>query len=257
MQDYASIHGFDVIYPYSRKKSETQHWPKGTQILEWGGYVDWHKFLPEHGIPAGRYDRLMDFDLVKMHVDAGLFKREPNPKKDEPRADLLMIDQEHPVLSPARLREQDWFPKTGSAAEQAVFEKKYYDGYAQTYLSSVHAARKQGWETISIYGWYPYGRTWGGLEQVNADPGSDQAWNNFGKPIYDSIDTVNNSVYCFYWSPQNVAYTLANVDMNMKMINSTGKPKPCVRTTGHCCTAAAPAGAGTASNRCPTRKNAR
>jgi len=28
--------------------------------------------------------------------------------------------------------------------------------------------------------------------------------------VDDVVDIVNNSVYCFYWSPQNVAFTLAN-----------------------------------------------
>ena len=43
-------------------------------------------------------------------------------------------------------------------------------------------------------------------------------------PVHvDEIDIVNNSVYCFYWNPGNVAYTLANIDMNIKM---TGNKKP-------------------------------
>ncbi len=54
------------------------------------------------------------------------------------------------------------------------------------------------WKNISIYGWYPYGRTWGGLEQVKADSGEDVAWNAFGRQVFDTVDIVNNSVYCFY-----------------------------------------------------------
>lgn len=225
MHDYAVTHGFDVVYPYNRKQDEAKHWPEGTKILAWGGFIDWHRWLPEHGIPEGRYDRLAGLELAKQHVDAGLFRR-ADAKQGGLAADLLMIDMEHPVLPPARLREESWYPQQGTPQQKAAFEKQYYDGYAQTYISPVRAARKQGWKNISIYGWYPYGRTWGGLERVEADPGTNQAWNSFGRQIYDAIDIVNNSVYCFYWSPQNVAYVLANIDMNMKMVGSTGRPKP-------------------------------
>jgi len=226
MQDYAATHGFNIIYPYIRSYEETKHWPDGTGILQWGGFVNWHKWLPEHGLPEGRYDLLSGMDLVKMHIDEGRFKRDREAKDAKGHADYYMIDQEHPVLSPAKLREQDWYPKDAPEDERAAFEKKYYDGYAQTYISSVDAARACGWERISIYGWYPYGRTWGGLEKTEAEPGTDQAWNAFGKPILEHVDIVNNSVYCFYWSPQNVAYVLANIDMNVKMVNSAETPKP-------------------------------
>jgi hypothetical protein len=225
MHDYAVTHGFDIVFPYGRKPAQMDHWPAGTRILGWGGFIDWHRWLPDHGIPEGRYDRLVGMDLVRQHVDAGLFRREAPGPASRP-GDLLMIDMEHPVLSPDRLREQPWYPQRALPGERAVFEKKYYDGYAQTYISSVRAAREQGWKNLSIYGWYPYGRTWGGLERVEADPGTDQAWNSFGRQVYEAIDIVNNSVYCFYWTPQNVAYVLANIDMNMKMVGSTGKPKP-------------------------------
>ena len=134
--------------------------------------------------------------------------------------------REHPVLSPDSLRQQTWYPQDATDAKQHAFEKRYYDGYAQTYVSAVQAARKQGWRNISVYGWAPYGRTWGGLEKPEVDAGTDHAWNFFGKQIYDAVDIVNNSVYCFYWSPQNVAYTLANIDANMALVNSMPLRKP-------------------------------
>lgn len=221
MQDYAATHGFNILYPYTRRAEEVRHWPRGTKILHWGGFADWHKFCPD-----GRYDRLLERDLDRLHQESGAFRRDPAGGAAKDLADYLMIDQEHPVLPPDRLREQPWYPKGAAEAERAAFEKKYYDGYAETYLSSVRAARAAGWSNISIYGWYPYGRTWGGLERAEADPGTNQAWNLFGKRILDAVDVVNNSVYCFYWSPQNVAYTLANIDMNLKMVNSAPKPKP-------------------------------
>ncbi|MFC1596504.1 hypothetical protein ACFL5Q_00970 [Planctomycetota bacterium] len=110
--------------------------------------------------------------------------------------------------------------------DKTSFEKRYYDGYAQTYISAVTTARNHGWRNISLYGWAPYGRSWGGLEKPDVDPGADHAWSMFGKQIYDAVDLVNNSVYCFYWSPKNVAYTLANIDSNMALVNSMNQKKP-------------------------------
>jgi hypothetical protein len=52
------------------------------------------------------------------------------------------------------------------------------------------------------------------------------SWNAFGKRIYGAVDILNPSVYCFYSSPQNVAYTLANIDCNQRLINSMPSPKP-------------------------------
>ena len=226
MTDYASAHGFSILYPYTRTVEEGTHLPTGTKWLTWGGYVDWHTWLGKHDLPDGRYDMLVDRDLVQMHVDEGVFLREPQPTKLSQCGDYLMIDMEHPVLPPPRLRTQGWYPKDAAEAERQAFEKRYYEGYARTYTSAVEAARRQGWHNISIYGWAPYGRTWGGLEKPDVDPGTDHAWNAFGRRIYECVDLINCSVYCFYWSAQNVAYTLANIDSNMAMVNSMPTPKP-------------------------------
>ncbi len=223
MTDYASAHGFNIIYPYIRRFSEGKHLPRGTLWLGWSGFINWHKWFGAHGLPEGRYDLLMDRALVAMHLREGIFRRKPDSDLIKFNGDLLMIDMEHPVLSPEKLREQDWYPRNAPEDERKAFESRYYAGYGMTYISSVRAARKQGWKNISVYGWYPYGRTWGGLEQVEADPGTDFAWNAFGKQVFDEVDIVNNSVYCFYWTPENVAYVLANIDMNIKM---TGNRKP-------------------------------
>ena len=225
MQDYAATHGFNIIYPYIRTREEIRHWPNGTLVLTWGGFVNWHEWLPENDIPEGRYDLLTGIDVVKHHLDRNLFRRDPDAKEAKAAGDLLMIDQEHPVLSPEKLREQEWYPKDASEPGRGAFERRYYDGYAQTYISSVTAARRQGWQNISIYGWYPYGRTWGGLEKAEPDPGTDFAWNAFGRQILGAVDVVNNSVYCFYWTAQNVAYTLANIDLNLRMVQSADQQK--------------------------------
>ena len=226
MADYASAHGFNIVYPYVRKVEEGAHLPEGTKWLSWGNFINWHTWFAEHDLPAARYDLLADLDLVKLHVEEKRFKRDESDTSLSKQGDSLMIDLEHPVLSPGQLRAQPWFPKEAGEAEQAAFEKRYYDGYAQTYTSAVEAARLAGWKNISIYGWQPYGRTWGGLEKPQIDPGSDHAWNAFGKQIYESVDLVHNSVYCFYWSARNVAYTLAGIDANRVVLESTPEAKP-------------------------------
>lgn len=226
MTDYAGTHGFNILFPYIRTPAEGAHLPAGTQWLGWGGYVDWHKWFGKHDLPDGRYDLLVDLDVTQIHLNEGVFKRVDPPKQLKEAGDLLMIDMEHPVLSPEKLREQDWYPKDGDAAARQAFEKKYYRGYAITYTSAVEAARKSGWQNISIYGWQPFGRTWGGLEKPEVDPGEDHAWNAFGKRIYDVVDIINNSVYCFYWSPQNVAYVLAGIDSNIALVNTMPEKKP-------------------------------
>ena len=226
MADYAAAHGFNIIYPYVRKVEQRSHLPAGTKWLTWGGYINWHKWFSEHGLPEDRYDLLMDKDLVKIHLEEGKFKRPADPTELKQCGDYLMIDMEHPVLSPDRLREQSWYPKDAPEADRQSFEKRYYDGYAQTYTSAVTAARKQGWGNISLYGWAPYGRTWGGLEKPEVESGTNHAWNAFGRQIYKTVDIINNSVYCFYWSPHNVAYTLANIDSNMALMKSMPTQKP-------------------------------
>ncbi|MCZ7645491.1 MAG: RNA polymerase sigma factor [Planctomycetota bacterium] len=226
MTDYAVQHGFEYAYPYIRKVEETASWPQGARIMHWMGFVNWDDWLPAHKLPAGRYDLLMDLDLPKLLLDEGRGKLEAGSDRARDRADLLMIDMEHPVLAPEKLRAQDWYPKGGTEAERAAFEKKYYDGYARTYIEPVRCARKQGWKNLSIYGWAPYGRTWGGLEQPEAEPGAQFAWNAFGRQILDEVDIVNNSVYCFYWSPKNVAYVLENMDRNRELVLSAERPKP-------------------------------
>jgi hypothetical protein len=226
MTDYAATHGFNILFPYTRGMGEGKHLPAGTQWLNWGGFVNWHKWFKEHDLPDGRYDLLADMDVVAIHLKDGKFGRPVPPTNLKEASDFLMIDMEHPVLSPEKLREQDWYPKEADEAARAAFEAKYYAGYAKTYTSAVEAARQQGWRNISIYGWQPFGRTWGGLEKPEVDPGGNHAWNAFGKRIYECVDIVHNSVYCFYWSPQNVAYVLAGIDSNQALIQTMPTPKP-------------------------------
>jgi hypothetical protein len=219
MTDYASTHGFGILSAYNRKPEDWTHVPEGTRWLSWGGFVDWEKWLEEHGIEKLRYDKLVEVGVEKRLTDAGTFAPKPG-------FDSLMIDLEHPLLGPEDLRKQEWYPAGGTEAERAEFERSYYDGYALTYAAPVRAARSAGWRDISLYGWEPFGRRWFGLEKAEVDPTTDWAWNAYGKAIYEAVDILNPSVYCFYWSPQNVAYTLANLDLNMAFVRSMPVQKP-------------------------------
>jgi len=219
MFDYALAHGFSVLFPYNSKPADWAHAPSGTRFLKWGGFVNWEKWLPKHGIPAGRYDRLAGLDAAELLEKEGVFK--PGPGYDS-----LMIDLEHPLLKPDQLRKQPWYPAAAPAAERRAFEKRYCDGYATTYIAPIQVARRAGWRDISLYGWQPFARTYFGLEKVALDPATDWAWNAFGKAIYGAVDILNPSVYCFYWTPKNVAYTLANIDLNMKLVATMPVKKP-------------------------------
>jgi hypothetical protein len=206
MHEYAVTHGFNILYPYNHKPGDWPHLPAGTKWLSWGGFIDWHKWLPAHNIPDGRFDQLMDMDVTGKLVAEQVFKPGLG-------FDYLMIDMEHGFLRPEKLREQDWYPQAAPEAER-------------TYSAPVEAARKAGYTNLSLYGWQPFARTYFGLEKVKLDPLTDFAWNAYGKQIYNAVDLLNPSVYCFYWTPQNVAYTLANIDLNMALVEAMPQAKP-------------------------------
>ncbi len=220
LHDYMSAHGCSVIYPYIRKIDDPKtvaHLPAGTQWLKWGG-PNLEEFKRDRGIDNARLDRLMDLDLVKEFADFDLVK--PSNTFNQ-----LMVDIEYAPLRPETLRKQDWYPRDATETERAAFEKKYYDGYANSYAAFAHAARQHGWKTVSIYGWQPY-HAWYGLEKADLDIATDWAWNAYGKTIYEAYDIINPDVYCFYRHRSNVAYTLGNIDLCMKAAKATAVRKP-------------------------------
>ena len=226
MTDYASLHGFDMIFPYVRTEKEVTHFPRGTKLMI-GGNVSWKHWAKQHYSSAKdwwkRFDLATKREMKQLAGNAPLLhpKRLSTAYKHK---DLIMLDMEHPVVAPKNLSKQSWFPK--SKRKQQAFIKQYYDGYAQTYIAPIKEAKKLGWKQVGIYGWQPFGRTWGGLEKATYQAGHNQAWELFGKQIYQQIDIVYNSVYSFYWSPRNTAYTLANIDLNLQVINSQPNKKP-------------------------------
>lgn len=218
MADYSSTHGYNIIDPWVRSLEQRAHLPAPTTMAVWRGF-DWKVWMSDQQIGPMRYDQMLSLDLVAAFETSAYFDGLSASDFDQ-----LMIDLEHDVLAPEDLRGQPWYP-VGDVNVQNAFETQYYDGYAWTYIAAAQAARNRGFDFISFYGWQPR-RGWWDLPSFVFDPAGDWRWNNFGKQIYDRVDALNQSVYCFYWNPQNVAYTLATNDINRRYvdINSTRKP---------------------------------
>lgn len=223
MQDYAATHGFGILYPNARMDEQRGREPEGTRWLRWSGFVDWQQWLPKHGIAAGRYDLLVGRDLVSELLASDYLTGD-----DPAKWDCLMIDLEHPVLALEALRDQRWYPGDASGAERAAFEQRYYAGYALTITASIEAAARRGYRNISTYGWQPFERGWYGLETLRFDPEDYWQWETYGRAIYrePALAIINPSAYTFYWSPRNVAYTLAQVDLCQALLATEPVRKP-------------------------------
>ena len=225
MTDYASAHGFNIIYPYIRARNPEllDHLPEGTEFLNCGGGVKWGEVVPDYEVPEGRFyifaEVADEVGMVDRAVDAGKFKK---PAWQH----YKMIDIEHGPLAPEKLREQSWYPQDADASERMAFERKYYRGFALTYILPVRVAWRQGWKHLSIYGWQPFKRSWHGLPDDNLRENTRWRWERYGKEIYRSVDLLNPSVYCFYRDQRNVAYTLATIDLNMQRISEMPEQKP-------------------------------
>ncbi|MCC6446354.1 MAG: hypothetical protein IT210_23240 [Armatimonadetes bacterium] len=222
MIDYAASHGFSILYPYNFDPASRKHLPAGTRWLCWSWWVDWPKWMPAHGMEAGRWDQLMDRDIAAQLFAENIFQTyRPGTHP------VCMVDQEYGYLPPEQLRQRSWYPSGASSEEKAAFECKYYLGYARSLIAIAETAHRQEWKEVGIYdGYSPFPRMWWGLEKADPNPDDDWAWNLFGKQVYDAYDILYTDVYCFYPSPQNVAYTLANIDLNRRMIRKAKAQKP-------------------------------
>jgi hypothetical protein len=215
MQDYAATHGFDAVAPYVRDRDAWNNLPTDTIRLHWGTFVHWEGWMAEHGIPAHRYDLLADRDLVS--------ELKPAAAEWYNGSLLAMLDLEHALPAPQQV---DGYPHDGDDAERAKWRQNYYDGYAATLVATAKAVRLDGAPSIGIYGWQPFRKTWFGLEDAVVDPATYWEWHAFGRKIYDAYDVMHPDVYCFYFDPANVAFTLANVDLCRKLIESEPVRKP-------------------------------
>ena len=218
--EYGLTHGFSVLAPYIMK--ERDHLPAGSTWLKWGDFCDWPAFLRDRGIAEGRWDLLADRDVAGELLASGKgWPAEPNS--------IAMIDLEHgQALSPEQLRTQPWYPKTDGAA----FEAKYYRGYLLTYTAPIEALRRAGWKQVGIYpqpygsGWYDLLGRWDRKQPCLPDPATHWPWQAYGRAFCDAQDVLYPDYYVYYWSRQNVAYTLARLDFDRVLVGSLAKPKP-------------------------------
>jgi hypothetical protein len=223
VSDYALTHGCNILRGNRRKGAERLHLPAGTRFMYGGKGMPWVKVLPPGRRFGDRFDKLTQLhetmDLIALALRAGVYAGSSGN-------DARMIDIERPCLKPEQLRKQSWYPVDALPQERSAFEKRYYDGYAQLFVLPVLTARRQGWKDLSIYGWCPIRTIWWDLEKLRVDPKTDWRWNRYGKQIYEVLDILNPSVYCYYRSPSNVAYTLAIIDLNMQMLADSDTIKP-------------------------------
>ncbi|MGE0432816.1 MAG: hypothetical protein AB7S36_11195 [Planctomycetota bacterium] len=221
--EYASTHGFSITNLYALTIDDAlAHLPAGTKVMNWSGAVNWDTWMPAHSLTEGRYDTLpARGELADTIISENTFV-------NARAADFAnkMIDMEHSVLDPTTLHSQAWYPSGDTPANQQAFEDAYYGGFANTQIAPIVAARAAGWTNISLYGWQPVARTFFSAGTFVADPSTDWRWNRYGREVYAAADVINPSVYNFYWDNRNVAYVLANIDLNQRMIADEAVQKP-------------------------------
>ena len=215
MQDYASTHGFNTIYPFRRTPEQISVFPAGTKIASWRGIFKYrNNWWKDQKLPKARYDLLT----------SDQFRPEPSELRgstDPAKVDSLMLDMEHaPPLALESLKKQKWYPK----ADNKEFDRRYYAGYAKSLTSTVDTYRSLGFKNIGIYGWSPLARSW--YPMLSDKPLSRESWEMFGKQVCDSVDVIYNSVYCPYADSKNVAYVLANIEETVRRAQELNKPKP-------------------------------
>ena len=213
MQDYASLHGFNMIHDYRRTTVQKSVFPTGTGISKWKGIEKFRKkWFQENGLRFARYDQLQETHFENSSSLG-------DPLKNQQFAHI-MLDMEHPILAQANLKKQNWYPPS----HRSLFEKTYYENYARTLTSTVAAYRLAGFKSIGIYGWQPFPRSWITMLQGKELP--RHGWETYGKKVYGSVDVIHNSVYCPYLNSRNVAFVLASIDENVRRAKEMDVQKP-------------------------------
>lgn len=229
MQDYASVHGFNIIAPHPRTPLAISHMPDGTKWLAWRG-INWQRDLFSGlGIETSpdRWDKMVDKGLNACRDAVFNFGYFSSLTPSE--YDYFMVDSENWPLLPGALRAAPFFPTSGTEADKTAFEYKYYRGFGYHTIASVAAARKAGFRGLSSYGFAPY--VWAGsLTDPPANPAVDWPWNYWGKATVPTLDIVSPSVYVHDWDPwvnenaygrnTSIGKTLANNDIQIRYINS-------------------------------------
>ncbi len=196
LYDYCIGHGFDMV---NGSASQWSQLPAGTSF----GSIEIIHAPDLLDIDISNMDYSGFEDLFGLNEeDLGTFRkgikiRDPNPSNQQ----RLFIDQETPTLLPTTV------PPNEAA------------GFAQFHVELLRAAKAIGWESVGLYGWQPFSRTWWGLEDYSAfKTSSDTRWEQYGRKIAVESDVVYPSVYNFYWDRNNVPYVLANIDGNVEHV---------------------------------------
>ena len=201
---YAAGHGFDIIRAYNASRTDWSHLPSDTNWMKING-LKWTEMLLDRGYPRYRYDLLpSQEELIQIVTEESVI-----PSHDG--YDFLMLDMEHRV------------PFSDSPAS--------HTGFRNTHLAAVEAARRAGWPAVGVYAGgaavQPFPRTWFGLEDADVNaPKIQTAWQQYNRELVEAVDVVLPSVYAFYWDKGNVAYALANIDLNMQVLHDMAQPKP-------------------------------
>lgn len=225
------------------------HWNNASGVNGWMtklGYGDgnFHK-LPSVNVLADRLKAAIDTEKDLPSTQPPEVKKR-DPFRYYPGVTQLMIDMEHPYLRSTRITGNDCasiqvvcvqeladYPTTGTPEQQLAFETQYYTGYANTYIAAAMVARWTGWPIVGVYGNDPgilsfrqLSGSYDVLDDTNPFLAWNFVWNNFSRAIQENTDLSHPSIYWDYWDPRNIAYTLANIDLNVKRIRSLVQPKP-------------------------------
>lgn len=227
MAEQLGLHGFVAMHVYGGGLGEDDwaaHMPRRTRFYRQAGFT-FSTWMDANGYTAGRYDELPDAETLADEITASgtdvAFLHWTNPEQ----LAHTNIDLEHGILSPSSLQAQAWYPSAGTTEEKAQFEADYYAGVASTYAAWMILAQRGGFAGYGIYGWAPFARQWSGLETATDDPANanNWRWQRYGSLVYDEVDTLYPSVYCFYWDERNLAYMLANIDLSVGLASNAGK----------------------------------
>ena len=222
MTDYALMYFNAANYTGVAPRDFSEVPVSDSLSMRWNGF-SWNGWMTGHGFGADR------FDLLPSRAQLSQILLNNNLPYEADRGHYhayFMVDLEDPAMAMDlnTLRAQTWYPP--SILPDLAFENRYYNGFVNTQLAAVDAAKAQGWPSVGLYGWMPFLGHWGNYATTTVNPATDWAWNRYGKYICRGLDVIYFTTYFFYWNEFNVAYALARTDFNFQMIADESVQKP-------------------------------
>jgi hypothetical protein len=204
MKAYASAHGFNQISVSNGESEEWSHLPDGTQrTISRGG--SWPGIMLREGLPRDAYNQLPALEQLVEIAQRNMRVNAPEGRQQ------IMIDLEDPA------------PR--------LADPELDQGFANTFTATAEAFRLMGWEELGFYvganARQPFPTEYWELEQASLDdPAVTDIWDRYTRQIIDAADVIFPTVYSYYWDESNVAYALANTDLNMEAMRRLGFDKP-------------------------------